>query len=90
MEEPTKKPRLIKSLADGVFDACTDYTPNDFRELANTLETLGIESLSVEGNEYYGIEVYKHKLETTQQAEIRYGVELRQWFKIQLRKEITG
>ena len=86
MKKPSKKPQQIKSDADYLIDVHGgQYTPDDFEDLAKEMRELDILMISVEAG-WEHTYVYKHVLESEEEALIRYNKEMKQYNKYKERE----
>ena len=86
MRKPSKKPQQIKSDADYLVDIDDEqYTPDDFEDLAKQMRELDILMISFERG-YEDTYVYKHVLESEEEALIRYNKEMKAYNKYKERE----
>jgi len=86
MKKPSKKPQEIKSDGEYLVDVHSgQYTPDDFENLAKEMRELDILVISFD-TLWEHTYVYKHVLESEEEALIRYNKEMKEYNKYKERE----
>lgn len=75
MKKPSKQQQLIEEYSS-ILEICVNYTPEDLRNIADSMEDMNIEFVRIEGGFQ---EFVQGKKESDQEAEVRYKKEIKKW-----------
>lgn len=85
MKKPSKKQQLIKEDSD-LLDLGIEYSPEDFENIASQMKYYNIEGLEIIMT-WDDVGVKQRRLETTEEAEVRYHKEIKKWEKWKTNEE---